>query len=135
MFAIELSINMIVFFSERRHYNTFLSIIGLSMKKRRISTKPCLNNRKVMYIYVQKDRVGQACSVWKSFCTLLTTGFWGKEAWRPITKWNTRFFFAFSKKNSAMATFGSNSKVRLENEKNKSLVLWKVEWTPCLFPT
>ena len=31
----------------------------------------------------------------KSF---LTTGFWGKEAWRPTPKWNTRFFFAFSKR-------------------------------------
>ena len=29
---------------------------------------------------------------------LLTTGFWGKEAWRPPSKWNTRFFFAFSKR-------------------------------------
>ena len=29
----------------------------------------------------------------------LTTGFWGKEAWRPTPKWNTRFFFAFSKRN------------------------------------
>ena len=28
----------------------------------------------------------------------LTTGFWGKEAWRPTPKWNTRFFFAFSKR-------------------------------------
>ena len=27
----------------------------------------------------------------------LTTGFWGKEAWHPTPKWNTRFFFAFSK--------------------------------------
>ena len=26
---------------------------------------------------------------------LLTTGFWGKGAWHPTTKWNTRFFFAF----------------------------------------
>ena len=26
----------------------------------------------------------------------LTTGFWGKEAWCPPSKWNTRFFFAFS---------------------------------------
>ena len=32
-----------------------------------------------------------------NFC--LTTGFWGKEAWRPTPKWNTRFFFAFSKRN------------------------------------
>ena len=29
---------------------------------------------------------------------ILTTGFWGKEAWRPTPKWNTRFFFAFSKR-------------------------------------
>jgi hypothetical protein len=28
----------------------------------------------------------------------LTTGFWGKEAWRPTPKWNTRFFIAFSKR-------------------------------------
>ena len=28
----------------------------------------------------------------------LTTGFWGKEAWCPTPKWNTRFFFAFSKR-------------------------------------
>ena len=28
----------------------------------------------------------------------LTTGFWGKEAWRPTPKWNTRFFVAFSKR-------------------------------------
>ena len=28
----------------------------------------------------------------------LTTGFWGKEAWRPTPKWNTRIFFAFSKR-------------------------------------
>ena len=28
----------------------------------------------------------------------LTTGFWGKEAWRPPPNWNTRFFFAFSKR-------------------------------------
>ena len=28
----------------------------------------------------------------------LTAGFWGKEAWRPPPKWNTRFFFAFSMK-------------------------------------
>ena len=29
---------------------------------------------------------------------LLTTGFREKEAWRPTPKWNTRFFFAFSKR-------------------------------------
>ena len=29
----------------------------------------------------------------------LTTGFWGKQAWRPPSKWNTMFFFAFSKRN------------------------------------
>ena len=28
----------------------------------------------------------------------LSTGFWGKEAWHPTPKWNTRFFFAFSKR-------------------------------------
>ena len=27
----------------------------------------------------------------------LTTGFWGKEAWRLTPKWNTTFFFAFFK--------------------------------------
>ena len=34
-----------------------------------------------------------------SFVFVLTTGFWGKEAWCPTPKWNTRFFFAFSKRN------------------------------------
>ena len=28
----------------------------------------------------------------------LTTDFLGKEAWRPTPKWNTKFFFAFSKR-------------------------------------
>ena len=32
------------------------------------------------------------------FLSRLTTGFWGKEAWCPAPKWNTRFFFAFSKR-------------------------------------
>ena len=36
---------------------------------------------------------------------ILTTGFWGKEAWRPPTKWNTRFFFAFSKRTQLWLVF------------------------------
>ena len=35
---------------------------------------------------------------WKKKKYLFLTGFWGKEAWRPPPKWNTRFFFAFSKR-------------------------------------
>ena len=35
----------------------------------------------------------------------LTTGFWGKEAWRPPQKWNTYLVFLYIfQKNSAMAT-------------------------------
>ena len=43
-----------------------------------------------------------SCTSWtklfvvESYYFYLTTGFWGKEAWRPTPKWNTRFFFAFS---------------------------------------
>ena len=36
----------------------------------------------------------------------LTTIFWGKAAWRPPSKWNTRVFFCIFQKNSAMATLG-----------------------------
>ena len=36
--------------------------------------------------------------LWISYYSWLTTGFWGKEAWRPTPKWNTRFFFSFSKR-------------------------------------
>ena len=32
------------------------------------------------------------CNFWKYHGILLTTGFWGKEAWCPTLKWNTRFF-------------------------------------------
>ena len=31
----------------------------------------------------------------KVLAQTLTTGFWGKEAWRPTPKWNTSFFFHF----------------------------------------
>ena len=34
----------------------------------------------------------------------LTTGFWGKEEWRQPSKWNTRFFFAFSKRDHSYIT-------------------------------
>ena len=34
----------------------------------------------------------------------LTTGFLGKEAWRPTPKWNNRVFFCIFQKNTAMAT-------------------------------
>ena len=45
------------------------------------------------------------CSNKASNKNSLTTGFWGKEAWRPTPRWNTRFFFAFSKRTQlAMAT-------------------------------
>ena len=42
------------------------------------------------------------CTTLLYFCPIrnfeLTTGFWGKEAWRLTPKWNTRFSFAFSKR-------------------------------------
>ena len=38
---------------------------------------------------------GQQCNHYE---LALTTGFLWKEAWRPSPKWNTRFFFAFSKR-------------------------------------
>ena len=38
---------------------------------------------------------------------ILTTGFWGKEAWRPTPKWNTyQVFLCIFQKDSAMATLG-----------------------------
>ena len=38
---------------------------------------------------------------------ILTTGFWGKEAWCPTPKWNTRwFFFCIFQTNLAMAILG-----------------------------
>ena len=46
---------------------------------------------------------------------LLTTGFWGKEAWRPTPKWNTRFFFHFPKELSyGYLRFEGNGKIPLE---------------------
>ena len=53
---------------------------------------------------------------------IATTGFWGKEAWRPTPKWNTRFFFVFPKEiryglkefSHFLQTKGSHSKVRLD---------------------
>ena len=38
--------------------------------------------------------------------TRLTDHLRGKEAWRQPTFHNTKFLIAFSKKNSAMATYG-----------------------------
>ena len=35
---------------------------------------------------------------------VLTTGVWGKEAWCPSPKWNTRIFFAFSKRTQLWLT-------------------------------
>ena len=89
------------------------------------------------------------------FWTNSTTGFWGKEAWRPTSKWNTRFFFAFSKRTQLwlltlglkeMGKFlweGRNFPISFKPKvaiakfigkmQKKSLVLWKLGWTPCLF--
>ena len=36
----------------------------------------------------------------------LTTGFWGKEAWRPTPKMEYQVFLCIFQKNSAMATLG-----------------------------
>ena len=47
--------------------------------------------------------------------SVLTTGFWGKEAWGPTQKWNTRFFFAFSKRiQLGYLRFEGNGKIPLE---------------------
>ena len=74
----------------------------------------------------------------------VTTGFWGKEAWHLPQKWNTRVFFAFSKRTQpclpqvwrkwenyfkprvALANF-------IGKMQKKSMVLWKVGWTLTLF--
>ena len=39
---------------------------------------------------------------------ILTRGFWGKEAWRPPPKWNTRFFFVCSKRTQLYLRFEGN---------------------------
>ena len=52
---------------------------------------PPLNN-----IYVATDTLLHFTRL-RFLLPTLTTGFWGKEAWRPHPKWKTRFFSAFSK--------------------------------------
>ena len=54
---------------------------------------------------------------------LLKTGFWGKEAWRPPSKWNTRLFFAFSKRTMATLDLKEMGKFLWEGRK-KSLPCW-----------
>ena len=48
--------------------------------------------------------------MWHIFRKL--TGFWGKEVWRPPSKWNARFFFAFTKRYGYLR-LGGNWKIPL----------------------
>ena len=55
-------------------------------------------NTDIRPVFAHSTSVDQSLEGSSAQGNLLTTGFGGKEAWRPTLKWNTRFFFAFSKK-------------------------------------
>ena len=54
--------------------------------------------RSANWIHINQEFLDYPKQNWPKTISISTTGFLGKEAWRPPPKWNTRFFFVFSRR-------------------------------------